>query len=193
MSCAGPDDIGEQVSLAEASTALAKLPGYEEFVKLYYPQLKNYARSIMGENYADDLAQETMIIVARRWDYIHFPGRYAFRVMGRLCGQLIARLTRESNYLARHTLDEMRELGMEVIAEEWSRRKVDDLIAEQEFLREIFGLLTLQQARCLFAKYILDYNSKEIGLLLGIKPSTVRVHLVNAHKRIAVSLGVFRE
>lgn len=192
MPAVTPEDAGENASLARSRSEISQRPGYEEFFSEYQPKLKNYAANIIGQSYAEELAQETMIIVARRWDHVSFPARYSFTIMNRLCDRLRQRLELEGMHLLPHTLDEMRECAAGVI-DERAHQEIHDMAEEGEFIREILSVLTLQQARCVYAKYMLDYNSKEIAGLLGIKPQTVRVHLANARKRITTSLGTFRE
>jgi len=187
-----PEDAGDGASLARSRSEVSQLPGYTEFFVEFYPKLKNYARNQMGPWYADGLAEQTLEIVARHWDHVYSPGRYAFRIMTRLCDKLRSRLEREGMYINERSLDEMREYAADIIIAEWSLRSADDIVMEGEFIREILSVLTIQQAKCFYAKYILGYNSREIAGLLGIEPQTVRVHLTNARRRIVKSLGKIR-
>ena len=72
----------------EAGARSPSGPDIQEFFSEYQPKLKNYAANIIGQSYAEELAQETMIIVARRWDHVSFPARYSFTIMNRLCDRL---------------------------------------------------------------------------------------------------------
>ncbi len=148
MTAMTPEDADDNASLARRRNEISPRPGYNEFFAEYYPKLKNYACSLMGQSYAEELAQETMIIVARRWDYITYPARYSFTTMTRLCVRLRRRLAREGQYLHPRTIDDMRECAADTIIGERAQREAHDMAEEGEFIREILSVLTAQQAKC---------------------------------------------
>lgn len=71
------------VSSAYAEAAAVSEPrdaAFREFFAAEYPSVAGYARSLVGADAADEVAQEAMTRVYARWPLLREPRAYAFRV-----------------------------------------------------------------------------------------------------------------
>jgi RNA polymerase sigma-70 factor (ECF subfamily) len=122
---------------------------------------------------AEELAQEAFVAAFRRWDAIgsyEDPGGWVRRVVANLATSVWRSRLREASALAR--LRSRREPAAEL-----SEVDSDFWVGVRHLPR--------RQAQCIALRYLEDRPVEEIAAVLGIAPSTVRVHL--HHGRIALA------
>ena len=153
---------------------------FDDFYAREYGRVVALAYALTGDRgAAEDAAQDGFMAAHRDWDRIgryDAPGAWVRRVVVNRCRSRFRRRGRELTALARV-----------------AAAKPDSAEASYEesegFWRAVRALPP-KLARCVVLHYVDDLDAAAIADVLGIAPSTVRVHLHRARQALAKSLGV---
>ena len=152
---------------------------FDAFFRREYHALVGLALVLTGDRVtAEDLAQDALLAAHRKWDDLaHYddPGAWVRRVVANRSASVWRRRSRELRAMTR-----LRARPVDVGA---ALDAPDD-----EFWDEVRALPT-RQAQCVALRYLEDRPVEEIAEILEIAPGTVRVHLHEARKTLAVRLG----
>lgn len=113
-------------------------------------------REIAGDAVAEAFAQ-----YARRGDEVRSPAAWVWRAAFRIAAGELQRRSR---------LGEMPELTYEM--------------PEPSPIFDALARLSPRQRACVILRYHAGYRTAEIASILGLRPATVRVHLLQARRRI---------
>ncbi len=125
---------------------------------------------------AAEIAQDCMIELFRRWETVHHPRSYAYRVGGRM-------------WARRMTNARMETLVAE-LPEPTSLVPIPDALVELEARHEMLRILkTLppRQRQVLFLT-LQSFTPMEIAEQLELEPATIRAHLMRARRAAAAQL-----
>ncbi|MFF0408588.1 MULTISPECIES: RNA polymerase sigma factor [Streptomyces] len=160
------------------SEEAATPPGFtDEKFRIFYtsemPKLVNYlkAKTRMAA-LAEDIAQESMIQLAKHWGEVLNPKAWTYKVAGHVLYRHQARASQKLELLTDSILETPTQPPPQETLEELS-----DII---EVIREL-----PERQREVFAWYADGYSAPEIAELLNLTPSTVRSNI--RHARIFVS------
>jgi RNA polymerase sigma-70 factor (ECF subfamily) len=129
---------------------------------------------------AEEVAQDAFLKVWERWDRISNmddPEGYLFRT----AMNLQRNRRRRAAMALRRT---MRQLG--------PRDEISEVESRDEVMRALGGL-TRSQRQALVVTDLLDHSSEEAGKILGIRASTVRVHVARARAALKEQMGAHRD
>ncbi|WP_234386298.1 sigma-70 family RNA polymerase sigma factor [Streptomyces sp. ERV7] len=120
---------------------------------------------------AEDIVQEALLEVYRRWHMVDYPERYV-RTVAR---HVAARRAKETALLV--PVDKVAEpSGVE--------RDIADSVELRITLMEALHELPEQQQRATALHYLADKSVDQVAEDLGVAESTVRVHLMQARRRM---------
>jgi RNA polymerase sigma-70 factor (ECF subfamily) len=154
---------------------------FETFYRRQLPQLLVLARALVGPLMAEDVAQEAMIVVNRRWPEIQLlesPEGWARSVCLHKGVSLARRRTVEQRVL--------RQLGS-------FRTSAAPRVEEDEKFWSLVRRLPRRQAQVVALHYALDLGVAEIATTLDCAEGTVKIHLSRARAALAESLGLDAE
>jgi RNA polymerase sigma-70 factor (ECF subfamily) len=167
-----PDDVQQDEPVASERD-------FDEFFRSEYRRVVGLAAVLCGRSgVAEELAQDAFVSAYRHWARVaqyDDPGAWVRRVVVNLATSALRRRTREARALTR--------LALRRDNEHMARLDVDD-----DFWRAVRAL-PKRQAQCVALRYLEDRTDDEIAAVLGIAPTTVRVHLHAARSALAVRLG----
>jgi RNA polymerase sigma-70 factor (ECF subfamily) len=153
---------------------------FGDFYAREYGRIVALAFALTGDRGgAEDAAQDAFLAAHRDWDRIgryDRPGAWVRRVVLNRAKTGSVRRGRESRALARFA----------ATAPEAVEDRVDDTDAFWAAVRT----LPAQQRQCVVLHYVDDLDAVSIGAVLGLAPSTVRVHLHRARTRLAELLAL---
>ncbi len=167
-----------QLSEGEATAALPEQVAWDgplDFDTFYRSEIAGLlvlARALAGPAVAEDVAQETMLVVYRRWAEVRelaSPGGWARGVCLHKAVSMVRRRSREQHLLRR--------LG--------AFRSVPVAGTEDEQFWSSVRVLPLRQAQAVALYYALDLSIGEVATTLGCAEGTVKSHLSRA--RIALA------
>lgn len=147
---------------------LPPLESFEQFYRREFPALAALARAVTGSSAADDLAQEVMIVVLRRWTRVSRldePRVWARRVCLNLSRSLVRRRVVEARAL--------RTLG-------GRRDEPPPLDSSSEQFWLAVRSLPRRQAQAAALRYVLDLDVAEIAASMGCSPGSAKTHLARA-------------
>lgn len=137
---------------------------FEEFVEVSSPRLVRTARMLLGSNSdAEDLAQETLIVMHRHWARLRNPGAaesYALKTL--------IRLTRR--HLQRAHVRREAPLPDPIDLDQAIASAPDDVPAVMRAL----VALPLRQRETLILRYFLDLTVADTARLMRCSPGTVK-------------------
>ncbi|MGW3982101.1 sigma-70 family RNA polymerase sigma factor [Streptomyces mirabilis] len=147
----------------------------EEFTRFYdgiYERLvRETVRSTRDRGQAEDAVQEALIIVLGRWQSIEHPERYVRTVL--------------RNLVAKKASERPALVPVDVFAgPEALERDVADGVELRLALVAVLHELPVQQQRATALHYLVDKSVDQVAEDLGVTESTVRVHLMQARRRI---------
>ena len=173
LSRAGPEEATPCAGREPAEPA-----GFDDFFRFNYRDLVRWVRvaSSADQAMAEDVAQETMLIVYRHWRDIDQPRQYAFKVAGRVASKAVRR------ELALRGLGENLEPG------EVSSTGIPDLAVVRHDIDQMLRSLPLRQRQVAFLHWGLGYSTTEAAAILDVSPSSVRSHLHEARHRLQRAL-----
>jgi RNA polymerase sigma-70 factor (sigma-E family) len=152
---------------------------FDAFFRREYHALVGLALVLTGDRAtAEDLAQDALVAAHRKWDDLaHYddPGAWVRHVVANRSASVWRRRSRELRAMTR-----LRARPVEI---------VDGLDAHDDEFWDSVRALPARQAQCVALRYLEDRAVEEIADILEIAPGTVRVHLHEARKTLAVRLG----
>lgn len=154
---------------------------FESFYRRQLPQLLVLARALVGPLLAEDVAQEAMLVVYRRWAEVQLlasPEGWARSVCMHKGVSLARRRTVEQRVL--------RQVGS-------FRAPASPHIEEDEKFWTLVRGLPRRQAQVVALHFALDLGVAEIASTLGCAEGTVKVHLSRARAALAEALGLDAE
>lgn len=154
---------------------------FETFYRRQLPQLLVLARALVGPLLAEDVAQEAMLVVYRRWaevQVLESPEGWARSVCLHKGVSLVRRRTVEQRVL--------RQVGS-------FRVPASPRVEEDEKFWSLVRGLPRRQAQVVALHFALDLGVAEIATTLGCAEGTVKVHLSRARAALAESLGLDTE
>ena len=181
-------ELLELVDRAPADAATPPQPevptapeSFEAFYRRQFPQLLVLARALVGPLLAEDVAQEAMLVVYRRWAEVQLlasPEGWARSVCLHKGISLARRRTVEQRVL--------RQVGS-------FRTPASERFEEDEKFWELVRGLPRRQAQVVALHFALDLGVAEIASTLDCAEGTVKVHLSRARAALAASLGLDAE
>ncbi len=147
---------------------------FDAFYRRHYPGLVAVARALSGgAPAAEDIAQEAMLVVYRRWDEVvrlDYPQAWARRVCANLATSSARRRQAELRALLRLS----------------GRRQESIVLGEtsERFWAQV-RRLPRRQAQCVALFYALDLSVEEVALTLDVSVGTVKAHLSRARGSLA--------
>jgi RNA polymerase sigma factor (sigma-70 family) len=162
---------------ADPTDAPPGAPGFEDFFEQRRRPLA-LALWLVVRNRAEteEIAQDAFLKVWEHWDRVKQmddPEGYLFRTAMNL----------QRNRRRRAALALRR-----TFRPQEGRDELAHIEQRDEVVRAL-GKLTRSQREALVVTDLLDYNSEEAGLLLGISPSTVRVQVARARAALKEQMG----
>ena len=149
---------------------------FESFYRRQLPQLLVLARALVGPLVAEDVAQEAMLVVYRRWaevQVLESPEGWARSVCLHKAVSLARRRTAEQRVL--------RQLGS-------FRAQAQRQVEDDERFWSLVRALPRRQAQVVALHFALDLGVADIASTLGCAEGTVKVHLSRARAALAKSL-----
>lgn len=147
-------------------------PDFEDYVASRSGALLRFAYLLCGDRHlAEDLVQETLIKAHRRWSAIEAenPDGYLKRALVRT----------HVSWLRRRA---SREIAVDSLPDGPMSRAFDESPASHDETWERLSALPRAQRAVLVLRYYEDLDDRRIAEVLGVTPSTVRVH---AHRGLA--------
>ena len=171
LTCSAGQRIGAEGHASEA-------PSFEQFFANEYRRVVGLVAVLCKRpSVAEELAQDAFVKAYGRWDRIceyDDPGAWVRRVAINLTLSSLRRTSREVRMLARMAL---------------RREPTSELaVGDDEFWSAVRDL-PRREAQCIALRYLDDRSTSEIAAVLAIAESTVRVHLHNAHRKLATVLA----
>jgi RNA polymerase sigma-70 factor (ECF subfamily) len=158
---------------------VADREGFERFFRERYPRVvRACALVILDAAAAEEIAAEAFSRLWPRWEQMHdddHAGGYVFTTAMRLCSKRRARSRRE--------------LVGEVIDRSSSRDEASGALDRQEVFTAL-ARLSVRQRQTVTLRDWAGFETDEVAVMLGMKPSTVRVHLARGREALRATLGV---
>ena len=174
-------DDSDSEGMPLSSDRVLRLPRVETFDGFYareYPSLVAFAHVLTGSrSHAEDVAQEAMLAVYRRWDEVarlDSPAGWARRV----CANL------STSFVRRRLVEARAALRLRGRATEVGVFDDDDGLFWAEVRR-----LPRRQAQCVALRYIYGCSVTEVAQVLECAEGTVRSHLARGKTALARRLG----
>jgi len=163
-------------STADLVTAAQKgdLGAFRALVERYWAMLVRLARSVIGEDEAEDAAQEALVVAWRKLHQLTEP--HAFP-------RWVARI------VLRHSLRRARRRPHTVPLEAAGDPGHAPGVESRVLVWEVLSHLAPRQRAVLHLTVVEGMADSEIGRALGISASSVRVHRLRARSRVSELLG----
>jgi RNA polymerase sigma-70 factor (ECF subfamily) len=156
---------------------------FEVFFRREYRRLVALGLALTGDRgRAEELAQDTLLAVHRRWDDLAVydaPGAWARRVLLNRARSAWRRRRAEASALERYAR----------VSEEPGVYGPEPALDVETFWSHV-RRLPRRQAQCIALRYVDELTTAEIGHVLGCENATVRVHLHRARAELAKRLNV---
>ena len=153
---------------------------FDDFYAREYGRIVALGFALTGDRgAAEDAAQDAFLAAHREWDRIgryDRPGAWVRRVVLNRAKTRSVRRGRESRALARFAAGEP--------------AAVEDRADDPDAFWGAVRTLPARQRQCVVLHYVDDLDAAEIGAVLELAPSTVRVHLHRARARLADLLAL---
>ncbi|MBA2953755.1 sigma-70 family RNA polymerase sigma factor [Nocardioides sp. MAH-18] len=173
----GLDDGPDRTGAGPAPRPVAE--PFDAFYRREFPRLLVLARALVGSAFAEDVAQEALMVAYRRWHTIADLRSPAGYVRG-IC------LHKATSMARRRTLE--RQLLGRILPR--TELAADDLPEDSARFWEEVRRLPRRQAQTVALHYALDMPVAEIAEVLSCAEGTVKVHLHRARTALAASLDV---
>ena len=165
---------------------LGDLESFEELVLRYRAAVVRLASSIVGNNYAEDVAQDALLLAFKALPSIDEPGKFA---------AWLSAITRHRAY--RFNKRESAQMSKRVGMDEVLLEKIDalsrplvssELVAEKMELMQALDELQADYALPLRLRFLDDMPLKRIAAFMGIPVSTVKWRLHQGKKMLREAL-----
>jgi RNA polymerase sigma factor (sigma-70 family) len=158
---------------------------FEEFVRRFRPHLLLSAAALCGEwHAADDLVQEALIVLFRRWPDVEPAARNAYLRI------IMAHLVTQEHRSVRSQRESLRELLPEPTT---APAEDEEGVVDRVAILDAVGGLPARQRRAVYLRYWGGFSTDEIAQELRIPAGTVRSDLTRAAARLkSVLLISFR-
>jgi RNA polymerase sigma-70 factor (sigma-E family) len=152
---------------------------FAEFVTSRSPALLRFAYLLTGDGHlAEDLTQEALVRVHRRWSSIDHKGGPEPYVRKAILRQYLSWRRRRSST----------ELPFAELPDRSSRLPSDDQIVERDEMWSLLATLPRGQRAVIVLRYYEDLADADIAVLLGCTTATVRGHAFKALKRLRATM-----
>ncbi len=168
------DVLGE----IEMQVILEAATPFEQFVKRFRTNLLLGAVAMCGDwNMADDLVQETLMIMHRRWDDIQAPARGAY------ARTVIAHLITHEHDTGRWERESLRDVLPEPTPSSLSEVEQDG-VANRMAVKDALLGLPVRQRKAVYLRYWQGMSTGAIAQALHVPAGTVRSDLARATARL---------
>ena len=166
---------------------LGDLESFEELVLRYRAAVVRLASTIVGNYYAEDVAQDALLLAFKALPSIDDPGKFA---------AWLSAITRHRAY--RFNKRESTQMGKRVGMDEVLLEKIDalsrplvssELVTEKLELRQALDELPADYALPLRLRFLDDMPLKRIAAFMGIPVSTVKWRLHHGKKILREALA----
>ncbi|HEX4472464.1 MAG TPA: sigma factor-like helix-turn-helix DNA-binding protein [Nocardioides sp.] len=175
-------DAGPWVDVGTPVLPVAPVESFEEFYRREFPRLLVLARALAGDQSAEDVAQESMIVTYRQWTRIALLDSPVGYVRG-ICAHKAVSWTRRVS--AEHRA--LRRVAAR------QTRTVAPLAPDSERFWVEVRRLPRRQAQVAALFYALDLPVSAVAETLGCAEGTVKVHLSRARAQLSTRLLVSEE
>lgn len=169
---------GRPDAVAPGARARQALSSFEEFYRRYYPPLVRCLKTQATDtNWAEDVAQDTMLTALGRWDQLltyDRPDAWLFKVAIRKLRRLEAR-GRERCLLPDQD-SAIGDLSLAAATDSWVSDHIDLVAAIRALPR--------RQAEVVVVHLLADYTICETAEILGMCEPTAKTHLKRARERL---------
>jgi RNA polymerase sigma-70 factor (sigma-E family) len=153
---------------------------FAEFVTARTPALLRFAFLLTGDTHlAEDLTQEALVRVHKRWSLIERtegPEPYVRKAILR-------------QYLSWRRLRSSAEIPRAELPDRPDPDRVDEQFVGSDDMWSVLATLPRTQRAVLVLRYYEDLTDTDIATLLGCAPATVRVHAFRGLKRLRATLS----
>jgi len=170
-----PDQQVDVLGTSAFDTALS----FEAFYLQEVPRLVALAAGLCGRAFAEDVAQEAMLVTCRRWREVgrrDHPEAFARRVCSNIAVSVF-----------RRRLVEMRAV-IRLTDRSWHRGEAEPA-GDDQFWIEVSSL-PRRQAQVIALRYVYDLEVAQIAETLGISVGSAKVHLHRGRRALARRLGL---
>jgi RNA polymerase sigma factor (sigma-70 family) len=173
-----PTVTAEDTAMPPSRLSRSERVGFADFYRSEFPGLVVLARGLCGTSSADDIAQEAMLAVYRRWDEVarfDDPRAWVRRTCTNLAVSAFRRRLVELRALTRFAGDRP------------GRPPLDE---DAEAFWTAVRRLPRRQAQCVAMRYLFEMSGAEIARTLGVSENSVKKHLARGRSALATRLGV---
>lgn len=154
--------------------------GFDDYVSTRGPGLLRFAYLLTGDRHlAEDITQEALVRVHRRWGHIDRSGDPEAYVRKAIVRQYLSwRRRRASTEAVRAELPDRAAGGV-----------APDQVVERDEMWALLSALPRAQRAVMVLRYYEDLADPDIAVLLGCSRATVRVHAFKALNRLRAALA----
>ncbi len=171
-----PTDVAEEGARVECGES------FEQFYRREFPRLLVLARALAGDQWAEDIAHDSILVAYRHWTRISLmdsPAGYVHRICAHKAVSWMRRASAERRALRR------------VVAR--GVVTVEPMSADNERFWAEARRLPRRQAETVALFYGLDLPIPVIAETLGCAEGTVKAHLARARAQLSQRFGVSAE
>jgi len=180
--------------------ALASSAGFRELVKKYYPVMLIVARSIAGENLAEDAVQDSWISIHRNLVKFEFRSSLKTWVSTISANAARARIKKENRFESQEDndfFDRFDDQGhWDKPPSRWEQDSPEALLGHSQLkdcIDKFINILKPSQKAVLSLKEMQNMNNEEICNILDISESNVRVLLHRARVEVFSHIEHYQE
>lgn len=173
---------GSPADVAEGCTNVDCVESFEPFYRREFPRLLVLARALAGDQWAEDIAHDSMLVAYRNWTRISLmdsPTGYVHRICAHKAVSWTRRVSAERRALRR------------VVAR--GVVTVEPMSADNERFWSEVRRLPRRQAESVALFYGLDLPIPAIAETLGCAEGTVKAHLARARAQLSQRFAVSEE